>query len=543
MYLKTIKIICWCCAILLWGCGDDEFTSPDDPKFDAEPEGLTLNTGTTFQIIDHFGASDAWSAEWVGRWPDASKEPLAELLFSTEMDTEGNPKGIGLTNWRFNIGEGAGEQDDSGYRPQDWKRETECFLDEDGVTYDWTEQAGSQWFLQKAREYGVNKFTAWTNCPPYFMTKNEYTFRTTEVPSYNLKEDSYEAFAAHLATVMKHFNDEGFNFNVLTPINEPQYEWRFNVGEATQSGSKALNSETAAIVRALDAQFTEQGIEADIMIPEAGQLRYLYEGSLETENQADDFFTESSPNYVGDLPHISANVAGHSYFSNPTIAESVGQRKSLRDKLQSIGNLNFWQTEYSLLGADYQQGRDVASLQPIDYALWLSRIVQIDLVHGNATGWDFWTAMNNSTFGDHSNRFNLILWQPNVNGPEQTDGTYEIVKNFWAYGNFSRFIRPGMVRFEVLDSAYDDELDAAQNFLVSGFLDTASNEVVLVCFNAREEERIFPILNYGDGFSVEGDTFTAYTTSASNDLRKSELNHDAITIPPKAIVTLTGKLQ
>src|SRR5690606_5549227 len=104
----------------------------------------------TRQTIHHFGASDAWSAEWVGRWPASSKAPIAKLLFSDGFDADGNPDGIALSMWRFHIGEGSAEQDDSGYNKNEgWKRETECFLNPDG-TYDWEKQAGARWFLEQA---------------------------------------------------------------------------------------------------------------------------------------------------------------------------------------------------------------------------------------------------------------------------------------------------------------------------------------------------------------------------------------------------------
>ncbi|NER17867.1 glycoside hydrolase [Spongiivirga citrea] len=541
---KIVSIIFYLLLLLMtWSCEKDKFTDPNDPRFDPEASGITLNFENRFQTIDHFGASGGFQDQWVGKWPDVSKEPIAKLLFSSETDSQGNPEGIGLSLWRTIIGDGAADQANSGFTPNSWFRETECFLDDQGV-YDFTKQAGEQWFLSKAREYGVSKFTAWATTPPYFMTKNGYTFRTSGVNGFNCPEENYDDYATFLADVVKNYENQGYNFETVCAFNETQYEWSFEIGQASQSGTQALNSEVAAVTKIMDAKFTEKGVNAKIMIPEAGQLTYLYEGNQNTTNQIDEFFNSSGSNYVGDLSNISNHIAGHSYFSNSTTNQSLTQRKSLRSKIESTGGgLDYWQTEYSLLGTAYQQGQGIPNLEEIDYALWLSRIIHTDLVFGNATGWSFWTALNQSTFGDHPFRFNLILYEPNSNGPSHTDGTFYDVKNLWALGNFSRFVRPGMVRFEVIDPDFTDDNASVENFMISGYTNSTSKEVVLVVINNLEESRKIDFEGYGEVFEIEGNFFDIYTTSQSSNLKKSTATYDNINIPAKSIVTLTGKLK
>ena len=533
---KCLKYVLF--FVFIWmfaSCSSDGPTSPDDPKFDVPEEGVSLNLNTTFQVIDHFGASGGFQDQWVGEWPEASKNEVAKLFFSTETDLQGNPKGIGLSLWRTIIGDGAADQLNSGFSASNWFRETECYLDENG-NYDWTKQEGEQWFLAKAKEYGVSKFTAWAGTPPYFMTKNGYVFSTPEVTSFNCKPDKFEDYANFLADVVKNYENQGYNFETVCPFNETQYEWNAEVGSAQQSGTKALNSEVAAVTRIIDNVFTQKDVKAKIMIPEAAQLKYLFEGTNSTTNQVNDFFNPSSANYIGDLNNISKHIAGHSYWSNGTTSESLRQRKSLKTALLSYG-LDYWQTEYSLLGTAYQQGKDVASFNEIDYALWLSRIIHTDLVFGNAAGWSFWTALNKSTFGDHPFRFNLVLYQPNTNSPSHTDGTFEENKLLWALGNFSRFVRPGMVRFEVKDPDYTDNT-SVENFMISGYKNATTKEIVLVCINNTDNNRSISFENYGADFEVKNDLFESYITSASSDLRKSTMKYDAISIPSKSIVTL-----
>lgn len=77
------------------------------------PVEVTVDCSNKYQTIRNFGSSDAWNADWLGRlWPEAKKNRLAELLFSKELDENGNPKGMGLSCWRFNIGSGSATQGD-----------------------------------------------------------------------------------------------------------------------------------------------------------------------------------------------------------------------------------------------------------------------------------------------------------------------------------------------------------------------------------------------------------------------------------------------
>ncbi len=91
-----------------------------------------IDPAKTYQTMHSFGASDAWRAQYVGlNWPDEKKNRIADWLFSMEEDEEGNPRGIGLSMWRFNIGSGSYEQGDASGITNTWSR-VECFLAPDG---------------------------------------------------------------------------------------------------------------------------------------------------------------------------------------------------------------------------------------------------------------------------------------------------------------------------------------------------------------------------------------------------------------------------
>ena len=51
----------------------------------------TILTQSPEQHIQHFGASDAWSMQFLGLWPEKQQEQIADWLFSTENDALGKP--------------------------------------------------------------------------------------------------------------------------------------------------------------------------------------------------------------------------------------------------------------------------------------------------------------------------------------------------------------------------------------------------------------------------------------------------------------------
>lgn len=106
---------------------------------------FVADIGTKHQTIDNFGASDCWSMPYIGFWPQKKQQQMADWLFSTETDAAGNPKGIGLSLWRFNIGAGSKEQGNKSGIVDEWRR-AECFLNADGI-YNWNKQQGQRNFV------------------------------------------------------------------------------------------------------------------------------------------------------------------------------------------------------------------------------------------------------------------------------------------------------------------------------------------------------------------------------------------------------------
>ena len=117
----------------------------------SDPLTVTVATGDVRQTVESFGASDAWSIQFVGQWPIAKREAIADLLFETGLDANHDPRGIGLSTWRFNVGAGSSRQT---FIRKPWRR-ADTFYNEDFTDYDWTRLPGQRWFLQAAKARGV----------------------------------------------------------------------------------------------------------------------------------------------------------------------------------------------------------------------------------------------------------------------------------------------------------------------------------------------------------------------------------------------------
>lgn len=131
-------------GLLLTNCAKN---NPKQIQTNTANNAVVIHLDQPQQRIRNFGASDAWTCQFVGNWPQAKKGQVADWLFSTETDADGKPKGIGLSCWRFNIGAGSAAQNNIS---DDW-RQTEGFLKND-LSYDWSRQAGQRWFMQAAKQ-------------------------------------------------------------------------------------------------------------------------------------------------------------------------------------------------------------------------------------------------------------------------------------------------------------------------------------------------------------------------------------------------------
>jgi len=513
---------------------------------------ITLDINADFsnrhQSIRNFGASDGWNTQFVGLYfNESQKEKLAELLFSKEKNSEGTPKGIGLSSWRFNIGAGTSEQGTAS-RISTPERRSECFLNSNG-TYNWNKQAGQRWFLEKAaKTYHVLDLIGWQNSPPVQYTVRGLGFREYgDAKKSILKTEHYSDFGKYLADVILHFKNEGININYISPLNEPQWDWMPSAAgaEVKQEGSPWTNQEISDVVKAIGTEFVTKNVDSKLFVGEAGAISCLLSGTGVAYNQLAQLWDNSSSLYLGNSSALSNIVSSHSYGDDKSASGLINTRQSLKDRMTLLNSgLEFWQTEYCLLGTGYLFGQPTGrTLTPMECAISLARVIHADLAVANATGWQWWTTFEFEKNLSAEDRFALIRVALNTSN---TAGIYKPTKLLYTLGNFSHFIRPGAKRLEISRSDNMNDVDAVTNLMVSAYLNEAEKEVIYVVINPGTSEK-------GIKLSVENllpntsvSEFTPYITTdrEGDNIKKYPAfsANERYIIPAASVVTFLGTI-
>lgn len=531
--MRTIyKLLSLATIFTVSSCKDEMAFKPEYPLNIKSDSAMTINidAAQTYQIIDGFGASGAWTFDFIGKyWSASNKEGIAELLFSSEIK-DGQPKGIGLSQWRFNVGGGSAEQGEES-KIEDKTRRVECFLDANG-NYNWNKCMGQQYFMQKAKEYGCDQFILFTGTPPVSMTKNGYAW-SNEGDKANLKEDCYDDFAEFLTVVAKHFEDEGYNITLISPVNEPEFNWT-----GGQEGSGWNNSEVAKLAKELDAKLTEKGLDnTKMLLSEAAKWYFLYDRQDAGNNRGNvvnEYFDPESPNYIGDLEHMPNIICGHSYWTDMLWDELYNYRSKVHE-VASKYDLKVYQTEWSMMTEGYEDCPVYDESTYMDISLAMAKVMYHDLATANVSSWSYWTAASTEVYSQ-KNRFWLIRLIPEGGdyGDIEGNGTFLSGKNLWVLGNYSLFVRPGYQRIGLTVPEQNNK------FFGTAYLSPEKDKLVIVYTNCTEKS--ITITNQFNGLGKEVVDFEQYTTSAAKDLRR-EPDYQKGIIPARSVSTFVYTLK
>lgn len=494
----------------------------------------TILTQSPEQHIQHFGASDAWSMQFLGLWPKKQQEQIADWLFSTENDALGKPKGIGLSIWRFNLGAGSEEQGKAS-QIQPGTR-TQCFLNADG-SYDWSKQAGQRKFLKLAQQRGVPYFLAFCNSAPVFYTQNGLATNTGRGGTLNLRPDAYDDFAVYMADMMARAKKEdGIEFDYISPVNEPDGHWNWQGPK--QEGTPATNREIARVARLLSTELLKRQLDTKIIINESSDLRCMlgvYEADWQRGNEIQCFWNpDSADTYVGNLPNIAHIHAGHSYWTNTPVLTPAhpdyattglyGYRRRLADALSKVG-IDFWMSELCIMSNDEEIHGGGGFDFSMEVALYVARVIHYDLTVANARSWQWWRAAG----GDYKDG----LLRMYVKGERLGRGKGRVETNdvrdsklLWTLGNFSRFVRPGAVRLDVKGDM------SADGLMLSAYRN-ANGKRVIVAINYSDHPRDIRI-------NAAGKQAAAYRTSDTpgEDLKYiGKVNLKKTTLPARSVTT------
>jgi len=234
---------------------------------------------------------------------------------------------------------------------------------------------------------------------------------------------------------------------------------------------------------------------------------------------------------VGNLKNVAKKIAGHSYYTTWPLSRLEQTRLSVKNEISSVTEpIEFWMTEYCVLENNEEisgGGRDLG----MSTALYVARVIFSDLALANANSWQWWLAISPYDYKD-----GLVYTDY-----DKFDGQIFDSKTLWAFGNYSRFIRPGMKRVALSRSDGRGDGQTLDNLMASSFVSDDKSKTTIVLVNYRESS--IPIkLELKD--IPNSANLKIYLTDGKqeNDLAyKGTFNiNDVYTVPPRCVVTITN---
>ncbi len=434
-------------------------------------------TNKAHQTMESFGASGAWWSQIVGGWDNA--EEIAELLYSKE-------NGIGLNNYRYNIGAGSINDGETSFYNRE--RATESFDTSDG--YDWSRDQNAVKMMKLAVKHGADEVVLFVNSPPVSMTINGKSY-CSKAGAKNLSPENYRKFATYCLDVCEHFIDEGIPVKYLSPVNEPIWIWS---DPNSQEGCHYMPRD----VRKLFLIFAEEIEKRDklknikLSGTECGDLRWFNKS-----------FSRAVLNRKEIRKHLDS-IDYHSYFLHPVkpfFSNRIAYLKRYKKWHSTFyPEMKLKMTEWTHM----QGGRDYS----INSALVQANIMFEDLNYADVTTWSHWIALSHYDYND-----GIIYFDKNKK-------TFDIPKRYYAFGNFTKFIERGSVRLET----------------------TCNDKNLRVLLFKKDKKNIFIIINNSNNekeISLNGFSCgEMYITDSEKNLEKSSINAEKIKLTKRSINTL-----
>lgn len=373
---------------------------------------VAVDSSVQYQEIDGFGASEAFQrAEDIfgkeGLSP-ANTAYVLDLLFSVE-------KGAGFAILRNGIGS-------SNSSASNFMNSIEPFSPGSPSakpSYHWDGYDSGQFPLaQQAYARGLETLygDAWS-APGYMKTNDDdanggYLCGVTNATCAS--GDWKQAYANYLVQWARFYRQGGVRVTNIGFLNEPQL---------TTSYASMLSDGTQAadFIRVLAKTIKDSGLDLAINCCDGvgwDQQEAMMAGLQQGPDPAEAYLSV---------------VTGHGYSSPPTYPLSTTKKT--------------WLTEWADLTGDFTPYTFYESAGPGEGMTWATNI-QVALVDAHVSGFLYWIGAENST--TNSALINLV-------GNEVIPS-----KRFWAFAQFSKFVRPGARRVEATSS---DSLLSVSSFI------------------------------------------------------------------------------
>jgi len=361
---------------------------------------VTVNPTQKNQVLDGWGGSLCWWANIMGGYSDSKIKSICDWITDPV-------NGLNMNIFRFNIGGGDDPthnhmRADGGNMPGYKASAT--------APYDWSQDANQRKILQqliasRIAKAGVNdiKLVAFSNSPPYWMTRSGCSAGSTEGNVTNLKSDMFDDFADYLTEVTKYYHDQlGITFDYLEPFNEPDGNWWKALGN--QEGCYFSTNDQILMIRELYAKLSAKNM-----------LSYCKITANDANKMDNGLSALNSYKSAGDILPKIALASVHSYR---------GSNRASLAAWSATNNIPVWQSESGPIGLS---GTDESVL------LRMCERITSDINNMKCKAWVDWQLA-----GDGS-----VLWGLIVGTYSDQFNPVTRAISYYLRAQYSRYLKPG----------------------------------------------------------------------------------------------------
>ena len=482
-YMKKVLSVLLC-AVMILSCIS---VLAEDKAYTVN---LDLNNKSPFGTFHGWGTSICWWGHHLGEnLTDEQLDSMVKALYDED-------EGLGLNIARYNIG--GGDDPEHHHQREFDGRDMPGVLDKDG-NWNLANDIGQIKALKACVKYGADILEAFSNSPPYFMTDSGCSSGNHNSGENNLPDDKFDDFAEFLAeAVLKIQNTYGVKFDTLEPFNESDTNyWGY---EGWQEGCHFDVEDHSRLILLVREALNKRGL-TDVGVSAADETNVWRTG----EN-IKNVYTKEAINALSQVNTHSYSVGDYNHTRNAVLEAKKPLYMTEVDGDGSIG------------------GEKSGSMGP---ALWFANKINEDIRGLEPNAWVMWQATAMAYDGEHKDSG---YW--NIMSIDKETGELHLPKKYYAYKQFTKFIRPG------------DTLVKTDYSNIVSAVNEEEGKVVFVITNTDSSKKVYDFKLENLGMQIE--SVQTYETTQTRNCELGAVKETAkgVEVPPYSVVTVVvnGKM-
>ena len=333
-------------------------------------------------------------------------------------------------------------------------RGVESFMNTDGF-YDWTRDGPGMYYLRAAEAANVSSITFFVNAAPSGLNA---TTASSAPCGGTLEATAILAFVTYIETVLAYWANQGITIDFISPMNEPDDSFS-SCGQEGMAVPQSIRTAVFQQLRAALLASTSAGAKAvKIMGDETSQiasqaLRHYESWLPETLTG---HYIDAIAVHMYDWPDDATLLNYGQLVKNLSVGGSSPPVKMT--EISSFQSASGMHSEWGWTGPSIMSGQYDPTMSS---ALDMARMIWQWLTLVNAESFDWWTAVSTmipcspgtdascATTINNGNGWNDALIYVDADYQTTKDYNFYLTKRFWVFRHFTKFIRPGSVRYDI----------------------------------------------------------------------------------------------